>query len=101
MPVCSNCGSVLERDATFCSCGSRVLICCRTCGYWLPREGDVGFCRKGAPTYGPGGVAVWPRSFEWDWCGQFGALAIEPLAGASPTDTASYVGDMPGRAPGT
>lgn len=99
MPICSTCGLTLDRDAVFCSCGSRVLVCCRTCGFWLPREGAVGFCRRGAPGRGPGGAAVWPQSFEWDWCGEFGALAIERLPSPSPMATASYVGDLPGRAP--
>ena len=37
---------------------------CRTCMWYMPKKGNLGRCRRHAPT-----MSGWPVMFETDWCG--------------------------------
>lgn len=37
---------------------------CKTCMYFVPKDGTLGRCRRHAPT-----LSGWPAVYESDWCG--------------------------------
>lgn len=61
---------------------------CETCIFWKPdtayRFGRTGACRKHAPTAPPaaadpfGEMALWPKTFEMDGCGDHQAAEAKP-----------------------
>ena len=56
---------------------------CSDCLFWEYEESNFGECRRRSPQFvgvvhknpGPGSPneAAWPKTYGWDWCGEFAA----------------------------
>lgn len=44
--------------------------CCANCAYFLPTDGDRGFCRRYPPSQ-PTPQGRWPLCVVTDWCGEY------------------------------